>query len=96
MSTIKDPNIKEIVAKESLQYKPISQEVNEKIKKDLLELLEVGHSSFHKFGRLEDEWTFILPILVKRIMSQYSDLRQYKKDSLGKLEKMEMACKLAN
>ena len=42
------------------------------VKKDLLALLEVGHSSFHKFGRLEDEWVFILPILVKRIVSQYS------------------------
>ena len=52
-------------------------------------IFQVGHSAFHKFGRLEDEWCFILPILVKRIVSQYSDLRQYKKESLVKLEKME-------
>ena len=72
------------------QYKPLSAEVTAEVKKDLLSLLEVGHSSFHKFGRLEDEWVFILPILVKRIVSQYSDLRQYKKESLGRLEKMDL------
>ena len=32
MSTIKDPNVKEIVAKESLQYKPTSAEVTKEIK----------------------------------------------------------------
>ena len=50
----------------------------------------MGHSAFHKFGRLEDEWVFILPILVKRIVAQYSDIRQYKKESLGRLEKMDI------
>ena len=48
---------------------------------------QIGHSAFHKLGRLEDEWTFVLPILVKRIVAQYADLRQYKKDSLCKVEK---------
>ncbi len=51
--------------------------------------MKVGHSAFHRIGRLEDEWDCILPILVKRIVSQYSDIRQYKKESLGKLEKVE-------
>ena len=31
----------------------------------------------------------MVPFQVKRIVSQYSDLRRYKKESLGKLEKME-------
>ena len=48
---------------------------------------QIGHSAFHKLGRLEDEWTFVLPILIKRIVAQYADLRQYKKDSLCKVEK---------
>ena len=45
MASIKDPNIKEIVAKESLQYKPNSKnedpEVMEENKKALTNLLEV-------------------------------------------------------
>ena len=45
MASIKDPNMKEIVAKESLQYKPNSKnegpEVSEENKKALANLLEV-------------------------------------------------------
>ena len=45
MASIKDPNMKEIVAKESLQYKPNSKnegpEVPEETKKALSNLLEV-------------------------------------------------------
>ena len=46
MASIKDPNMKEIVAKESLQYKPNSKnegpEVSEENKKALGNLLEVN------------------------------------------------------
>ena len=46
MASIKDPNMKEIVAKESLQYKPNSKnegpEVSEENKKALANLLEVS------------------------------------------------------
>ena len=46
MASIKDPNMKEIVAKESLQYKPNSKnegpEVSEENKKALANLLEVN------------------------------------------------------
>ena len=31
----------------------------------------------------------MLPVLIKRIVAQYSDLRQYKKESLCKVEKLE-------
>ncbi|TRY79764.1 hypothetical protein TCAL_08100 [Tigriopus californicus] len=97
LSLIKDPNVKEIIAKESLQYKPRKAESTEELEKHheaLLELMEVGHSALHKFGRLEQEWGTLLPILIKRILSQYSDLRQYKKDTLLKLEKMDLSTRL--
>ena len=45
-----------------------------------------AHASFHKIGRLEDEWPCILPILIKRIILQYSDLERFKKESLCRLE----------
>ncbi len=38
-------------------------------------LMEVGHSALHKLGRLEEEWGTLLPILIKRIVAQYSDIR---------------------
>ncbi len=61
--------------------------------RSLESLMEVGHSALHKLGRLEQEWDTILPILIKRIVAQYSDLRQYKKESLGRLERMESLSK---
>lgn len=45
LSLIKDPNVKEIIAKESLQYKPRKAESTDELEKNneaLLELLEVG------------------------------------------------------
>ena len=29
------------------------------------QLVELGHSVFHKFGRLQDEWVCILPVLIQ-------------------------------
>ena len=43
------------------------------------QLVELGHSVFHKFGRLEDEWVCILPIVIHRILTQYQDIQNYKK-----------------
>ena len=51
-------------------------------------IIQVGHSALHKIGRLEEEWSTILPILVKRIVAQYSDIGQYKKESLYRMERM--------
>ena len=133
MSSISDPNVREVIAKETLTYKPKERhnpEQEAKNVKALENLIEVsqnlkvetwqpckiyafgkyfevimvscchvrfdmsntfpsqiGHSAFHKLGRLEDEWAFVLPILIKRIVAQYADLRQYKKDSLCMVEK---------
>ncbi len=50
-------------------------------------ILQGAHASFHKIGRLEDEWPCILPILIKRIVLQYADITRYKKESLCRLEK---------
>ena len=43
------------------------------------QLVELGHSVFHKFGRLQDEWVCILPIVIHRILTQYQDIQNYKK-----------------
>jgi len=48
-------------------------------------MFQVGHSALHKCSRLEDEWPTLLPILIKRIVAAYSDLGQYKKESMGRL-----------
>ena len=45
----------------------------------LRNMIDLGHSVFHKFGRLEDEWKCILPIVVHRILTQYQDIQNYKK-----------------
>ncbi len=98
IAAIRDQTVKEVIAKEALQYKPRPPETAEaeiaKEVKTVENLLEVGHAAFHKLGRLEEEWATILPILVKRIVTQYSDIRQYKKESLYKLERMEFNSKL--
>ena len=46
------------------------------------QLVELGHSVFHKFGRLQDEWVCILPIVIHRILTQYQDIQNYKKVGL--------------
>ncbi len=104
ISMIKDPNIKEILAKETLQWKPPTNPQNTTdnnaalanlvkvidiitIKSLINHYFQVGHSSFHKIGKLESEWPTIMPILIKRIVLQYSDITRYKKESLCKLER---------
>ncbi len=91
LAAIRDPNVKEVVAKEALQYRPEKSSARDR--QAAAALMEVGHSALHKLGRLEEEWSSILRILVKRIVAQYSDITQYKKESLGRLERMESVSK---
>ncbi|XP_071746613.1 uncharacterized protein [Lepeophtheirus salmonis] len=88
----KNPVLKEIMVKESLQYKPSNQAdaIKGKHLKLLTNLTDISHSAFHKFGRFEDEWLGILPILIKRIVTQFSDIRRYKKESLCRLQRSEI------
>ena len=86
LATIKDPNIKEIIAKESLDYDPKKSENLVKERAKLAAMIDLGHSVFHKFGRLEDEMKCILPIVIHRILTQYQDIKSYKKEELNKLE----------
>merc|ERR1712110_315409 len=89
MASVKDCNLREILAKEILTYDPPQfkpADLSDNYAK-LNQLMKGAHSSFHKIGRLEDEWPCILPILIKRIILQYSDLERYKKETLCRLEK---------
>ena len=88
LSCIRDANVKEIIAKESLEYHP-SKSGSDSVTSQRTaagQLIELGHSVFHKFGRLQDEWVCILPIVIHRILAQYQDIQNYKKGELGKLE----------
>ena len=88
LSCIRDTNVKEIIAKESLEYHP-SKSGSDSVTSQRTaagQLIELGHSVFHKFGRLQDEWVCILPIVIHRILAQYQDIQNYKKGELGKLE----------
>ena len=88
LGTIKDANVKEIIAKESLEYHP-NKSCSDSVlaqRQAVSLLVELGHSVFHKFGRLQDEWVCILPIVIHRILAQYQDIQNYKKGELGKLE----------
>eukprot|EP00093_Oithona_nana_P013862 13862.XXX_257668_253458_1 [CDS] Oithona nana genome sequencing. len=89
MAAVKDGHLKEILAKEILTYDApgsnASNLANSHSKLD--QLMKGAHASFHKIGRLEDEWPCILPILIKRIVLQYADITRYKKESLCRLEK---------
>ena len=88
LATIKDANVKEIIAKESLEYHPnkSGSDSMSSQRQAAGQLIELGHSVFHKFGRLQDEWVCILPIVIHRILAQYQDIQNYKKGELGKLE----------
>ena len=88
LATIKDANVKEIIAKESLEYHPSksSSDTVSTQRQAAGQLIGLGHSVFHKFGRLQDEWVCILPIVIHRILAQYQDIQNYKKGELGKLE----------
>ena len=88
LATIKDANVKEIIAKESLEYHPIKSGSETVLTQRAAagELIQLGHSVFHKFGRLQEEWVCILPIVIHRILAQYQDIQNYKKGELGKLE----------
>ncbi|XP_023334085.1 uncharacterized protein LOC111705689 [Eurytemora carolleeae] len=86
LATVKDANVKEIIAKESLEYDPQRSSELVKERDSLRHMIELGHSVFHKFGRLEDEWKCILPIVIHRILTQYQDIHSYKKEELTKLE----------
>ena len=55
LATIKDANVKEIIAKESLEYNP-SKSSSESMSNQRAaagQLISLGHSVFHKFGRLQ-------------------------------------------
>ena len=55
LGSIKDVNVKEIIAKESLEYQP-SKSGSESMaaqRAAVGQLVELGHSVFHKFGRLQ-------------------------------------------
>ena len=56
------------------------------------QLVELGHSVFHKFGRLQDEWVCILPIVIHRILTQYQDIQNYKKVSCVSLLSSHLSC----
>ena len=86
LASIKDGNIKEIIAKESLEYDPKKSGTLHKERAALRGMIDLGHSVFHKFGRLEDEWKSILPIVIHRILTQYQDIHSYKREELTKLE----------
>ena len=86
LASIKDANVKEIIAKESLEYDPKKSGTLQKERAALRSMIDLGHSVFHKFGRLEDEWKSILPIVIHRILTQYQDIHSYKKEELTKLE----------
>ena len=75
-------------AKESLEYHPIKSGSETVLTQRAAagELIQLGHSVFHKFGRLQEEWVCILPIVIHRILAQYQDIQNYKKGELGKLE----------
>ena len=62
LATIKDANVKEIIAKESLEYHPIKSGCETVLtqRQAAGQLIQLGHSVFHKFGRLQDEWVGIL------------------------------------
>ena len=55
MASIKDANVKEIIAKESLEYQPSksSSDTMQAQRAAVGQLVELGHSVFHKFGRLQ-------------------------------------------
>ncbi len=47
------------------------------------QFLKVGHSAFHKFGRLDDEWINILPILVRKKVHEKGSFINYVTVSSG-------------
>jgi len=67
MASIKDPNMREIVAKESLQYKPNSKnegpEVSEENKKALANLLEVIWLQNREYKNTSVKCMLLCPIL---------------------------------
>ena len=61
LATIKDANVKEIIAKESLEYHPVKSSCETVLtqRQAAGQLIQLGHSVFHKFGRLQEEWVGI-------------------------------------
>ena len=55
LGSIKDVNVKEIIAKESLEYHPQKSGSDTMLAQRAAvgQLVELGHSVFHKFGRLQ-------------------------------------------